>query len=182
MNLTELLPLPARLAAGALLLVASAGAALAYRASLIDDGRALERTERALVDATNATAAATALAAANAEIARRQTTLEAAEAALATKELEFHDQQARSTALQSDLAAGRQRLRVAASCAPAAPARQGDAAAAAGLDPRGEPPAATLAPGVASDLEWARQTRNDALSALGACVVLYDAAAKATAD
>lgn len=180
MNLTDLLPLPYKLGAGALLLAATAAGALTYRASLIDDGRQLERAARQIEDAANARIAAEALARINAGIAKRQATLDAAEANLATKELDFHAEQANSTALRADLAAGRQRLRVAATCpAPTAETGQGTAVAAAGLDPAGGPPGATLDPAVASDLEWARQTRNDALNALGACVVLYDAAAKA---
>lgn len=180
MSLTDLVPLPYKLAAGALLLVATAGAALAWRASLIDDGRQLERAARQIADAANAKAAEAALATINAAIAQRQATLDAAAATLATQERNFHAEQAASTTLQSDLAAGRRRLSVAASCPAPAAAQQGQAAAAARLDPPGPAPGATLDPGVASDLEWARQTRNDALSALGACVVLYDSAKAAT--
>ena len=50
-----------------------------------------------------------------------------------------------------------------------------------GVDPGGEPATATLDGRVASDLEWARSSRNESIIALNACIAAYDAV-KAASD
>jgi hypothetical protein len=49
------------------------------------------------------------------------------------------------------------------------------------VDPRAAL-AADLDGRVASDLEWARQTRNEAIRRLDACIAAYDAVARARSE
>lgn len=163
------------------LLIATAGAALWYRAHLVDLGVAQESARRDTIDRQRDAAAKAALALANGVIAGKQAQLDAALATLNEKGKEVSDAQAHSAALQSDLAAGRRQLRVAVagSCS-AAPAERGQGGAAAGVDSGGEPATEALDGRVAADLEWLRQTRNDAIDAAQACVAAYDAVSVAT--
>lgn len=178
MNLTDLVPLPYRLAAGALLVAMAIGAALAYRAHLVDEGRDAADAHHAQLDAVREKAASGALAAANLTIAAKQAALDAATAALADRERDLHEQQTRATALQSDLAAGRVRLPVAARCAGGGAAGKGQIVSAAGLDPQ-PAIAAELDPQAAVRLSQLTGTGDDAIVRLNACIVAYDAAVKA---
>lgn len=156
--------------------ILSAGAALWYRAHLIDIGIAMEAVRRDKIDVERDRQARADLADANARVRNAQANLDGTMASLAKLQTELTHEQANSAALQSDLAAGRRRLSVAISgpCRPAQ-VEQTAGVAAAGVDSRGGPATATLDGGVASDLEWARSTRNEAIAALQACIVSYDA-------
>jgi hypothetical protein len=158
------------------LCILSAGAALAYRAHLINAGVAIEADRRNKIDVERDRQAKAALADANARVRDAQAKLDAAIADLSKLQSELTHEQATSAALQSDLAAGRRRMSVAitGACRPAQ-AEQAAGSTAAGVDPGGEPATATLDGRVASDLEWARSTRNESLVALQACVAAYDA-------
>jgi hypothetical protein len=158
--------------------ILSAGAVLWYRERLIDTGIAIESARRDAIDVERDRQARAGLAEANARVRNTQTKLDGAMASLAKLQSELTHEQANSAALQSDLAAGRRRLSVAisGSCRPA-PAEQTEGAAAAGVDSGGEPATATLDGRVASDLEWARSTRNESIVALQACVAAYGAVA-----
>lgn len=156
----------------------AAGAALIWRAHLIDQGIALEAARRDQADAANAQRARDALAQANAHTAAVQARLDAAIAELSVLHQEFSHEQSNSAALQSELAAGRRRLSVLTRARAPDPAGPGQAAAAAGVDP-GTALAAAFDGRVASDLEWARQTRNEAIRRLDACIAAYDAVARA---
>lgn len=169
-----------RWAAIAALCLLSAGAALWYRGHLIDTGIAIEAARRDKIDVERDRQARAELDDANARVRNAQANLDGAMNSVAKLQTELTHEQANSAALQSDLAAGRRRLSVAitGSCRPAQ-AEPTASAAAAGVDPGSEPATATLDGRVASDLEWARSTRNDAITALQACTVAYDAVAKA---
>jgi hypothetical protein len=158
------------------LCIMSAGAALAYRAHLIDVGIAIESARRDKIDAERDRQARASLDVANARVRDAQAKLDAAIADLSKLQSELTHEQATSAALQSDLAAGRRRMSVAitGTCRPAQ-AGQAAGAAATDLDPGGESATATLDGRVASDLEWARSTRNESIDALQACVAAYDA-------
>lgn len=171
-----------RWASIAALCVVAAGAALWYRTHLVDLGVAQESARRDAIDKQRDAAAKAALAAANTKVAGLQAQLDAALAKINEKGKEVSDAQARSAALQSDLAAGRRQLRVAitGTCR-AAPAEHDQGSAAAGVDPGGGPATASLDGRAAADLEWLRQTRNDALDAAQACTAAYDAV-KAASD
>ena len=159
----------------------AAGTALIWRAHLIDQGMALEAARRDQADAANAQRARDALAQANARTAAAQARLDAAIAELSALHKEFSDEQSNSAALQSELAAGRRRLSVLTRARAPDPAGPGQGAAAAGVDP-GTALAADLDGRVASDLEWARQTRNEAIRRLDACIAAYDAVARARSE
>ena len=158
------------------LCVLSGGAALWYRGHLIAAGITLESARRDKIDVERDRQARAALADANARVRNAQANLDGAMNGLAKLQTELTHEQANSAALQSDLTAGRRRLSVAiaGTCRPAQ-TEQVAGAAAAGVDPGSEPATATLDGRVASDLEWARSTRNEALTALQACAAAYDA-------
>jgi hypothetical protein len=160
----------------AVLCALSAGAALAYRSHLINTGIAIESARRDKIDAERDRQAKAALADVNARVHKAQAQLADAMADVAKLQSELTHEQANSAALQSDLAAGRRRLSVAISgtCHPAQ-TEQAAGATVAGVDSGGEPATATLDGRVASDLEWARSTRNEAITALQACAASYDA-------
>jgi hypothetical protein len=160
----------------AALCILLAGATLWYRSHLIDTGIAIESVRRDKIDVERDRQARAALADANARVRNAQANLDAAMSSLAKLQTELTHEQANSAALQSDLAAGRRRLSVAitGTCRPAQ-TEQVAGAAAAGVGQGSEPATATLDGRVASDLEWARSTRNEALIALQACAAAYDA-------
>lgn len=164
----------------AVLCAAAAVAALACRAHLVGEGIAIEAARRDDLDRRRDAEARAALARLDGIVAARQAALDAALAKLNEKEKEISDAQTRSAALQSDLAAGRRRLSVAlAGTCRAGATGHGQGNAVARLDPDGGTAAATLDGRVAADLEWMRQTRNDALDGLHACIAAYDAVSAA---
>lgn len=160
----------------ALLCVLAALGAMAYRAHLIHMGVSLEAARRDQLDHARDAQARAALAQINAQLAAAQAKLAAALDHLNQLKSDLDHEKATSSALQSDLVAGRRRLSVAiaGTCRPAQ-AEQSTSASAAGVDPGGELTTATLDGRVASDLEWARSTRNESIVALQACVAAYDA-------
>jgi hypothetical protein len=182
MNASELLagliPPEARWIAAAGAAAAVIGGLLAYQHHLVEQGRAQADARHALADAARERAAYKAVALANSQVAERQAALDAALAALADRERDLHEQQRHNAAVQSDLAAGRVRLPVAAICPGSHPAVQGEGGAAAGLDPQ-PAAAAELDPQAAGRLVELTGTGDDAIVRLNACIVAYDAAAKA---
>jgi len=163
-------------AAVAILCVASACAALWYRGHLVDAGIAIEAARRDAIDVERDRQAKSELADANARVRNAQADLDGAMNSLAKLQLELNHEQANSAALQSDLAAGRRRLSVAITGAcRAAPEGHYQGAPAAGLDPAGGPATASLDGRAAADLEWLRQTRNDAIVGLQSCAAAYGA-------
>jgi hypothetical protein len=164
------------------LCVAAGAAALAYRAHLVEQGIAIEAARRDAIDKKRDKQAKAALSQANARTAAVQVRLDAALATITQQGKEISDAQARSAALQSDLAAGRRRLSVAVTGAcHAAPDGHGQSEPATELDSAGGPTTASLDGRAAADLEWMRQTRNDAIVGLQACAAVYDAV-KAASD
>jgi hypothetical protein len=156
--------------------VAAVGAAMAYRAHLVDQGVAIEAARRDGIDADRDRQAKAALSQANARTAAVQAKFDAALDKINSQGKELSDAQTRSAALQSDLAAGRRRLSVAITGAcHTAPDGHGQSAPAAELDSAGRAATASLDGRAAADLEWLRQTRNDAVVGLQACVSAYDA-------
>lgn len=173
------LGVPRWVAITALCILAASGA-LAYRAHLISQGVELEAARRDAIDVENDRKARAELAEANARTRNAQANLDGAMASLSKLKTEFSNEQAKSAALQSDLADGRRRLSVLTRAHAAGPAGQVEGASAAGLDP-GASVIADLDGRVASDLEWARQTRNEAIKRLDGCIAAYDAV-KTAAD
>jgi hypothetical protein len=166
----------------AMLCVLTALGALAYRAHLIRAGVAMEATRRDAIAAENSRRARVALDQANQRTAAAQAKLDTTLAGLAQLQTELSHEQANSAALQSDLAAGRRRLSVAVTGAcHAAPDGHGQSEPATELDSAGGPTTASLDGRAAADLEWMRQTRNDAIVGLQACAAVYDAV-KAASD
>lgn len=170
-----------RWAAIAALCVVAAGAALLYRSHLVDVGVAQESARRDQVDHDRDVQAKAERDRLNGIIATKQAALNAALAKVDQQGKEISDAQAHSAVLQSDLAAGRRRLSVAitGACHPN-PDGHDQGTAAAELDSAGGPAIASLDGRAAADLEWMRQTRNDAIVGLQACVVAYDAVKAAT--
>lgn len=152
--------------------------------TVFDRGVAQERTRRDAIDARASAAAQAEKSRLDQQLAQTQAQLDAAIAAVAHLQSELDHEQAVSVDRQQRLLAGteRERVLIRAIAAPGAAGAAGPAAAAgpAGLDPGGAI-AADLDGRAASDLEWVRQTRNDALKGLRACIASYDAV-KAAAD
>jgi hypothetical protein len=173
------LGVPRWVAITALCILAATGA-LAYRAHLINLGISIEAVRRDALDAEAARLARAALAEINGRLAAAQAQLAEALARVDKLKSDLDNEKATSTALQSDLSAGRRRMSVAIAgvCRPAQ-AEHAEGAAAAGVDQGGEPATADLDPRVASDLEWARSTRNEAIIAAQACIAAYDAVSAA---
>jgi hypothetical protein len=162
--------------------VAAVGAVLLYRVHLVDLGAARESARRDQIDRARDVQAREERDRLNAIIATKQASLDAALAKIDKQGKEITDAQARSAALQSDLVAGRRRLSVAiaGACHPD-PGGHDQGAPVAGLDSAGGPAIASLDGRAAADLEWLRQTRNDAIVGLQACAAAYDAV-KAASD
>jgi multidrug resistance efflux pump len=157
------------LLAGALI-----GGAAQYRAHVFGLGVGQEAARRDAIDAENDRRARAALADANARVLVAQANLDGAMAGLSKLQTELSYEQATSAALQSDLAAGRRRLSVLTRARAPGPTEQGAGAAAAAVDP-GLGVAADLDGRAAADLEWMRQTRDDAIAGLQACIASYGA-------
>lgn len=174
----ERLDVPRWVAITAFCILAAAGA-LWYRSHLISQGVELESGRRDAIDAENDRRARAALDEANAKVRNAQASLDVTIASLSKLQTELSHEQANSAALQSDLADGRRRLSVLTRARPADPAGQNKGAAAAVVDP-GAAIVADLDGRVASDLEWARQTRNEAVERLDACIAAYDAVERAS--
>lgn len=171
-----------RWTATAALCVVAAGAALLYRAHLVDVGVAQESARRDQADHDRDVQAKVERDRLNGVIATKQAGLDTALAKLNEQGKEIANAQAHSAALQSDLAAGRRRMSVAITGAcHADPAGHDQGTTAAGLDSASGPATASLDGRAAADLEWLRQTRNDAIAGLQACVAAYDAV-KAASD
>jgi hypothetical protein len=176
--LLEKLGVPKWGAIAALRLLLIAGA-LAYRAHLIDAGVAIEAARRDAIDAEQDRRAQAALMHANEQTAAAQQRLNAVMANLSLLQSELSHEQVNSAVLQSELGAGRRRLSVLTRARAPAPAGPDQCTAVAGVD-TGTALAADLDARVASDLEWARQTRNEAIERLDACSAAYDAVRAAT--
>lgn len=158
------------------LCLASVASALWYREHLINAGVAMESHRRDTIDVERDRQAKAALDDANSRVRSAQANLDGAMNTLAKLQTELTHEQANSAVMQSDLAAGRRRLSVAITGAcHAAPDRHDQSAPAAGLDPASGPATASLDGRAAADLEWLRQTRNDAIVGLQACTAAYDA-------
>jgi hypothetical protein len=163
-----------------LLVAALIGGVAQYRAHVFALGVSQERVRRDAIDVERDRQSRAELAEVNARLAAKQAELNQAIENVAKLKSDIDHEKANSAALQSDLAAGRRRLSVAiaGTCRPAQ-AGNTEGAAAAGLDPGGEPATADLLPRAAGDLEWARSTRNEAILAAQACVAAYDAVSAA---
>lgn len=170
----------ARWAAIAVLCGVVAGALLLYREHLVDLGVAQESVRRDQVDRDRDVQAKAERDRLNGIIATKQAALDAALAIITNQGREISDAQNRSAALQSDLAAGRRRLSVAiAGTCRAASAGPDQSAGAAGMGAADGPATASLDGRAAADLEWMRQTRDDAIAGVRACIQAYDAVATA---
>jgi hypothetical protein len=157
-----------------------AAGALTYRHHLIQQGVSLESARRDRIEAENSARADGERSALNELLRVAQAKLAAAIADLSKKEMELSNEKIISSQRQLDLLAGRERMRVLTHPRPADQAGSPGSTAAAGVD-QGASVESDLDPRVASDLEWARETRNEAITRLGACVVAYDAV-KAASD
>jgi len=161
-----------------LLAAALVAGAAQYRAHVFGLGVAQESARRDGIDADRDRQARAALADANARVLNAQANLDGAMASLSKLQSELSHEKANSAALQSDLAAGRRRLSVAivgAGACRAAAAEPGEGAVAAGLDQGSGRATVDLDGRAAADLEWMRQTRDEAITGLRACVAAYDA-------
>ena len=118
------------------------------------------------------------LAEKNAEVRKAQSELTAFMASLADKQKELNDAKATSAALQSDLAAGRVRLRVLTTSHALNRAGQDSGPAAAAVD-TGAEVTEDLAPSVAAGLERLRANENEAIDRLNGCIEAYEAVGKA---
>jgi hypothetical protein len=164
----------------AVLCAAAAGAAMAYRTHLIHIGVSLEAARRDVIDAENSARARAALTQINAKLASTQAQLTAALAHLDQLKSDLDHEKAASTALQSDLAAGRRRLSVLTRARAPDSAGQAPGAAAAGVDP-GAAVTADLDPAAAASTAGLTGEGDAAIIRLNACIQAYDAV-KAAAD
>jgi hypothetical protein len=164
----------------AALCILSAGAALAYRAHLIDSGIAIEAARRDKIDVERDREAKTSLADANVRVLNAQANLDGAMASLSKLQSELTHEQANSAALQSDLVAGRRRLSVAitGTCRPAQ-TEQTAGATATGVD-SGAAATAELDPAAAAGIARLIGEGDQAISRLNACIEAYDAVKEAT--
>jgi hypothetical protein len=151
---------------------------------VFERGVAQERAHRDGLDAAATAKAEAERARLNARLALAQGQLDAALAAVEKLKSERDHEQAVSLDRQQRLLAGveRERVLIRVTTGAGTPGTAGPAqgAGAAPVDP-GRAVGASLDGRVASDLEWLRQTRSDALAGLRACVASYDAV-KAAAD
>lgn len=159
----------------AALCAAAAGGALWYRAHLVHLGVAQESTRRDAIDRQRDAQAKAELAVLNARIAAQQAELDQAIAHVNQLKSDLDHEQANSTALQADLAAGRRRMSVAitGTCHPAQ-AEQGASPATADVDP-GAKATADLDPEAAAGLTRLVGEGDSAIIRLNACIQAYDA-------
>lgn len=116
----------------------------------------------------------------NTQIAATQAKLDMARADVTRLSKELKDEKSVSTDRQRRLLAGTERMSILTRQRPADPNGQAPGGSAAGLD-QGTAVTQTLDGRVASDLEWARQTRDEAIDRLNACISSFDEV-KAAAD
>lgn len=161
------------------------GAALALVAALVGwhvhsvsaaraDGVKTESTRRDGIDAINSALAKDKLAAANAKVLAATIALGAVQADLQKLQTEHDHEKLISSQRQSDLLAGRERMRIktAGACHPAAAGAPAGATTAAVDQAAGD--FADIAPAVASGLERIREQHNEAVRRLAGCIAAYD--------
>lgn len=175
-----LIPLPWKIGGALALAGALAAAGIAYHHHVYQQGVSAESSRRDVIEAANSARANKERDALNVQIATAQASLTAARASLAKLEKELSDEKSISTQRQRDLLAGRERMSVLTRQRPTDPNGQAQGGAAGNVGP-GAGITADLDGRVASDLEWARETRNEAIKRLNACILDYDAV-KAAAD
>jgi len=169
--------------AAALALGAAAYAGFAWHDhKVLERGVAQEAVRRDEIEAAAERATQEKLAALNKQMAKAQADLAVAVAEVRAKQQEVDHANAASAQRQAELLDGRRRLSVLTHIAAAQAAATGPAAGAgaAAVDP-GRAVSVDLDGRVASDLEWLRQTRNNALDGLSGCIKAYDAV-KTAAD
>lgn len=180
MNMPDVIPLSWKLGAAAIALALVASAAACYHHHVFAQGEAHDKARSDAVLARINAQADSKLAAANAALADKEAKLAEALAHLDLTRQDLDHEKSISSDQQRALIAGDKRMSVLTRQHPVYPngLAAGPAPADVDLGPR---VTTTLDGRVASDLEWVRQTRNEAITRLGACIVAYDEV-KATAD
>lgn len=164
----------AELVAGALLVLALWAGIAWHDHRVFSRGVAQESARRDVIEAAISAKANSERAHLNILLAAVQAELNSEKANVAKLQTELDHAQTSNTTLQSDLAAGRQRLRVALAVRAAGPAGSAEGAPAGGLDSQ---PGATadLDPQAASRVAELTGEGDAAIIRLNACILRYDA-------
>lgn len=181
MNLIPDVPVLYKVGAAALL-VAMAGLWHVHAVeSAASAATTAEDARHQVIDAANTARAKAKLAASNDEVRKAQVALAAARADLAKLQTENDHEKLVSSQRQSDLLAGRERLRILTTAARHPDQAGPPAGAGAATLDQGTGAYADIDPGVAAGLDGIRERHNEAVRRLTACVAAYDAV-KAAAD
>ncbi|MES2352118.1 MAG: hypothetical protein V4641_31510 [Pseudomonadota bacterium] len=180
MKLPDVIPLSWKIGA-ALALVGALYGWHAYSVSAAHAaGVKVEKDRRDGIDAINSARAKDELAVANGKVLVATQKLASTQADLQKLQTENDHEKAISSQRQSDLLAGRERLRILTTARNPAQAGPPAGAGAATVD-QGAGAYADIDPGVAAGLDGIRERHNEAVRRLTACVAAYDAV-KAAAD
>lgn len=156
------------------------GGYAAWHHHVFEQGVTQEKDRRDKIDAQNTAKAQAELLALNAKMRALQTELTTAMADLAVKQQELQNAKAESDRYQSDLRAGRERLRVLVAGRSACPSGPAAGSGTAAVD-QGASVTADLDPEVAGNLVWLTTEGDTAIRRLNGCITAYDAV-KAAAD
>ena len=174
MKLPDVIPLSWKIGAALALLAALAGWHVHAVSAARADGVKVESARRDGIDAINSARAKDALAVENGKVLAATRQLAIAQADLQKLQTENDHEKLISSQRQSDLLAGRERMRIktANACHPTAAGAPASATVAA-MDP-GTEDYADIAPAVASGLERIREQHNEAVRRLAGCIAAYD--------
>lgn len=180
MNMPDVIPLSWKIGAAALLVAAVTGWHMHAVSAAHTAGVQQESTRRDGVDAINSARAKDELAAMNEKVLDATRQIIDTQARLQKLQTENDHEKAISSQRQSDLLAGRERLRILTTARHPDQAGAPASTAAATVD-QGTGALADIDPGVAAGLDGIRERHNEAVRRLVACVAAYDAV-KAAAD
>ena len=171
----SLIPLPYRVIAILAMVAGLMASAAGYHHHVFEQGVTQEKTRRDIIEGANTVRAKDELSSLNAKLRAAQSDLTKALADVATKQKDLNDEKAKSAAYQSDLLAGRQRMRILATC-PGRLAQAGpvDSATAGAMD-QGTTVEVDIGIGPAVAIDRLRTGHNEAVTRLDACIASYDA-------
>jgi hypothetical protein len=176
----SMIPLPYKIGAALALAAAMVAGAASYHHHVFAQGEAHDKARSDAVMAANTLAATKELLSINGRMRKVQADLADAQTALQKLQQENDNEKAISSQRQSDLLAGRERMRILTRARNPVEAGSPAGSAAAAVD-QGAGVVADLDGGVAAGLDRIRERHNEAVRRLAACVVAYDAV-KTAAD
>ncbi len=174
MKLPDVIPLSWKIGAALALVAALAGWHVHSVSAAHAAGVKVEKDRRDGIDAVNSARAKDVLAELNAQVLDATRQLANVQAKLQTLQTENDHEKLISSQRQSDLLAGRERMRILTAAARRPDQASAPAGAAAAAVDQGTGDLADIDPAVASGLERIREQHNEAVRRLTGCIAAYD--------